>query len=92
MPRHLPNVRIQVSGTIEITDDVADVLAHLTSYSLIEWFAEHCNAREIPVERMKSALYKIRDDANAIVRVRDQALAALREGLKPDDDNEEAKR
>lgn len=79
-----PRIHIEVTATITITSEEARVLDHLTSYSLAEWFAANCNAREIPEKTIKSTLDSLRSQIARVMHAHRIATEGVNEAIKSD--------
>ena len=64
---------IVVTGLLEINDKQAAVLEHLTSYSLVEWFKQHCNLTEMPEEFIKETLQELRNQLHKLLKAKKRA-------------------
>lgn len=67
---------IKVTAHLEVNDSEAEILQHLTDYSLHQWFAEKCN-RTIPAERIRDTLERLRSQLRLIIEARDEAIKAV---------------
>jgi hypothetical protein len=64
---------IAVHAELTVNDIEAEVLAHLCSYDLAEYFAEKCSPRLSP-DFLQKTMSSLRSKAEMIVEARDAAM------------------
>ncbi len=74
-------IKVVIEGTIQIDDEIADVLKHLVSYDLHTWFVEHCS-KEIKKEKLREVLDRIRTQLYPILEARSSAIEGIKEKLR----------
>lgn len=75
-------IQIQVKGTIQLTDDVAEVLEHITSYDLCQAF-ENKYSKKYDKDTMYKVLQPLRSELHKILAARTAAIKAANEVLSP---------
>lgn len=70
------NPTVRVEAEMLIDDLEAEVLEHVCSYDLAEWFASKCS-HQFEAEYIKDVLYKIRQQARLVIEAREAALKEI---------------
>lgn len=71
----LPTVRIE--GQITISDKEAELLFHLTSFGLIDWFAKTCS-HKYTADELRESLRRVNSLASRIVSAREEAEKSIK--------------
>lgn len=74
---------VVVEGQMTITSEEAEILEHLTSYDLADWFKLNCNRTEMPIEKIKEGLRHIRSQCAIMLEAKKAANEKLNEYINP---------
>jgi hypothetical protein len=69
-------VRCIIEGSIEITDEEAEILHHLLCYDLVDYFTMKCSKRFTP-DFIREKLKRLRHEMEKIEKAKKTALDAL---------------